>query len=408
MSTRQLGPAPVKRRHVFFVPGYDPNAPRRYRELYRREAAKQAEICGYEAEVSAFDVGSGSYGWRVDATFGDKDVQTTFEFLTWQDIVRASMARSLPMTYWAMIRTVWVYASTGALWRLIRLRPAPMLAAVYPVAALLLQLCIAILMAWVVFRLGASALPGAFAALLGFVAGWLCLRGFLAIDHKTFVHYLMHDFAFTSGEYGRWPDALQARIATFAERICEVRDAGEADEVLIVGHSSGAQIGVAALAQHLSSSSSSRTVPIGLLTLGQVIPMVSFLPSATDLRTDLRDLSGRSDLTWIDISAPGDGGCFALTDPVAASGVAPHDRQQYWPKVISAAYGKTMSAAWRKQTRRQFFRRHFQYLCAFDYPGDFDYFAITAGPKTLSARFAGRGSSASMITRPLSGYRDCQ
>ena len=32
----------VARRRVFYIPGYDPFHPRRYRELYRREGAEQA------------------------------------------------------------------------------------------------------------------------------------------------------------------------------------------------------------------------------------------------------------------------------------------------------------------------------------------------------------------------------
>ncbi|MGR3686217.1 MAG: hypothetical protein ACU0D5_08265 [Paracoccaceae bacterium] len=38
----------VKRRRVFYIPGYDPIHPRRYRELYRKEGAAQAAVSGYE------------------------------------------------------------------------------------------------------------------------------------------------------------------------------------------------------------------------------------------------------------------------------------------------------------------------------------------------------------------------
>lgn len=50
------------------------------------------------------------------------------------------------------------------------------------------------------------------------------------------------------------------------------------------------------------------------------------------------------------------------------------------------------------------FRLHFQYLCAFDHPGDYDYFRITAGPRTLRHRFADRAPSRSRIERPVSKY----
>ena len=42
----------VRRRRVFYIPGYDPIHPRRYRELYRKEGAAQAAISGYDIALS--------------------------------------------------------------------------------------------------------------------------------------------------------------------------------------------------------------------------------------------------------------------------------------------------------------------------------------------------------------------
>ena len=142
---------------------------------------------------------------------------------------------------------------------------------------------------------------------------------------------------------------------------------------------------------------------LSLLSLGQVVPMVSFLPRAWRLRADLAYLSMRDELFWLDVTAPGDGCAFALCDPVAVSGVAPEGKR--WPLVISAAFTQTLSEERWRALRWRFFRLHFQYLCAFDRPGDYDYFAITAGPRTLAARFAGRAPSPARIERATSGYR---
>ena len=143
---------------------------------------------------------------------------------------------------------------------------------------------------------------------------------------------------------------------------------------------------------------------LSFLTLGQVVPMVSFLPKAYRLRTDLNYLSAREELTWVDVTAPGDGCAFALCDPVSVSGVAPDNKR--WPLVLSAAFSQTLSPARWKELRWRFFRLHFQYLCAFDQPGDYDYFQITAGPEPLASRFAGRTPSSSRIEAPLSPYKE--
>ena len=83
--------------------------------------------------------------------------------------------------------------------------------------------------------------------------------------------------------------------------------------------------------------------------------------------------------------------------------MAPKDK--LWPLVISAAFTQTLSPERWSQLRWRFFRLHFQYLCAFDRPGDYDYFQITAGPLTLGQRYKDRAPSKSRIERPLSGWR---
>jgi len=141
---------------------------------------------------------------------------------------------------------------------------------------------------------------------------------------------------------------------------------------------------------------------LGFLTLGQVVPMMSFLPKADRLRADLSYLSHRPELTWLDVTAPGDGCAFALCDPVAVSGVRPAGAK--WPVIMSAAFSQTLQPETWSALRWRFFRLHFQYLCHFDNPGDYDYFQITAGPRTLKDRFGRRASSQGRIDVPASKY----
>jgi hypothetical protein len=131
--------------------------------------------------------------------------------------------------------------------------------------------------------------------------------------------------------------------------------------------------------------------------------MVSFLPNADRLRRDLSDLSQETRLRWVDVTAPADGCTFALCDPVCVSGAAP-DEGKVNPLVISAAFSNTLSAEKYARIKRRFFRLHFQYLCAFDKPGDYDYFAITAGPMSLAKRYEARTPSPSRIETPVNKY----
>jgi len=411
----------VARRRVFYIPGYDPIHPRRYRELYRTESAAQAAVSGYDIGLKPLSK-TAHYGWQVSAKIDGANVRSDVEVLVWSDIVRDSMDTSIPATYLQLVRTAWTYIATGALWRLMKLRKGPVIAALYPVVMLLGQLALAVLLAWgfshalawgVGTALGIitgpdSAALGATAVkascfLLSFVG---ILRWFKAKDGKFFAYYLMHDYSYSAASRGANSPQLTARIDQFADAVAAaLRD--DVDEVLVVGHSSGAHLAVQLLARLVRA----RRVPaqgpaLAFLSVGQVVPMVSFLPDAHALRRDLRDLSQSDAITWVDVTAPGDGCAFALCDPVAVSGVAQDGKK--WPLVFSAAFTQTLSPDRWRALRWRFFRLHFQYLCAFDRPKDYDYFQITAGPQTLAARYHGRAPSKSRIDHAVSKYTSVQ
>ena len=386
------------RRRVFYIPGYDPFPPRRYRELYRKEGADQARISGYGLELQAKAV-AGGYGWHVFGQIGHP-CEAEMEVLVWTDLVRLSLDQGLLATYGQMLRTAWVYVGSGALFRLARLRKGPTIAALYPVAMLLGQVLVGLLLAWGIGAVLALVHPALAWIAAPFVL-WGVLWAFRRQDHRLFAHYLMHDYAYCALGKGANPPELESRITTFTARLRAAMDA-PLDEVLVVGHSSGAHIGVSVLADLLREGLPDKRPALAFLSLGHVVPMVSFLPRAQRLRRDLAYLSASDVLTWVDVTAPGDGCAFALCDPVAVTGVAPPD--QKGPLVISAAFTQTLSPARWAALRWRFFRLHFQYLCAFDRPGDYDYFQITAGPLTLAQRYAGRPPSKSRITRAASGY----
>ncbi|WP_299983443.1 hypothetical protein [uncultured Ruegeria sp.] len=398
MSSQQPHPQ-VRKRRVFYIPGYDPIPPRRYRELYRKEGHTQAAISGYEIDISA-KKGDGGYGWHVTSQQDGGLVETDIDVLVWSDIVRDSMARSIPVTYAQMARTAWIYITTGTLWRLMQLRKGPVFAALYPMGMLLVQLALALLAAW-----------GVVAGLAPFIGWWSLLpasavifglmRWFRKIDSRFFAYYLMHDYAHSARMKGEYSPAIQARLSQFAGQVSLALRL-DFDEVLVVGHSSGAHLGVTVLAEVLRGPGGPSDQTLSFLTLGQVAPMVSFLPQAYALRADLQHLSESEELTWVDVSAPGDGCAFALCDPVAVSGVSRPGKR--WPLVLSAAFTQTLSPERWKQLRWRFFRLHFQYLCAFDRPNDYDYFRITAGPQTLAQRYMNRAPSRSRIQKAVSKY----
>jgi hypothetical protein len=321
--------------------------------------------------------------------------------MIWSDIVKSSMAEGIAATYGQMLKTMWIYARSGAFFRQMRLRKGPTVAAMYPVLHLIGQALIAA-------GLGGAVAYGLFhlhplLSLFGLMVAYGFLRLAKKYDHHILAHYLMHDFAFSAQHWGAYPPALSARMDDFAARI-RASLSGAYDEVLVVGHSSGAYMGVTILADILRAGLPTPRPALGFLTLGQVVPMVSFLPRATRLRGDLHHLSQSDQLTWVDVTAPGDGCAFALCDPVQVTGLAPP--AQRWPLIISCAFTQTLSPETWARLRYKFFRLHFQYMCAFDRVGHYDYFRITAGAQTLAQRYAGIPHSPQRITKALSAYRN--
>ena len=210
------GGAGVFRRHVLYIPGYDPFPPRRYRELYRTEGAAQAAISGHAIALKPRE--GATYGWTVAARVEGRAVETEVEVLVWSDLVKGSMGRGIIGTYGQMLRTAWLYIGSGALRRLIRLRKGPMIAALYPVVALVLQAVLALLVAALVLWLGWG-LPRGLGWLLAAGGAWAVLEGFRRLDHRLFVYYLMHDYAFTTVQGGAYPAVLEERLRAFGARV---------------------------------------------------------------------------------------------------------------------------------------------------------------------------------------------
>jgi hypothetical protein len=128
-----MGDAPreVKRRRVFYIPGYDPIHPRRYRELYRRKPRAGGDFrLRDRAETPA-----GRRTLWLACRGPDRGRRDRGRYRG-SGLVR-HRARldgdGNPGTYAQLVRTAWTYIGSGALRRLMWLRKGPVIAALYPV-----------------------------------------------------------------------------------------------------------------------------------------------------------------------------------------------------------------------------------------------------------------------------------
>jgi hypothetical protein len=384
----------VRNRCVFYVSGFDPKGAAHYHALYRDEAAKQALAGGVEVEVGPRKrLPNGDSFWEVRAEDGGTEVQTRYVFLHWDDIVRAHWPRRQVEVWRDIVATTLHNVRTGALWKMAKLSKPAGTALTLPVAMLALGFVIGPLLglaAGLALRAASASLSAAFGAGLACIALAAALARFM--ESRYSMYWMMRSYAFTR-LHARGVPALEARLDAMAESIAGRIAAAEDDEVLVVGHSSGPILAVQALSRALHLLQE-RNAPRGqrpvvsLLTLGQCIPILGLLPEASRFREELASLAASPRLAhWIDFSAPPDGCCFALTDPLTACEVASEpvpDR----PKLLSPRFAQLFEPANYAKLRRDKFNLHFQYLKSAERMGDYDYFRITAGAKTLGERYA--------------------
>ena len=380
----------IRRRCVFYVSGFDPKGARYYHGLYKEQAALQAKVNGMHVEVGPRRaLHEGGAFWELRADTAEGPVDTRYEFMAWDDVVRDHWPKSQLRLWWKIVVTTIFYLRTGTLWKMFKLAWPIAVAAFVPfvlVCCVFIGVPIAMwLTGWLVSALtGEPRFAWLFAGLAGVALLWIAHR----LEARYSLYWMMRSYAFTARQgRGELPE-LEARLDALANRLVQRVDAAGCDEVLVVGHSSGAIMAVAILARALRQAprlAAGSTPRLSLLTLGQCIPLLALLPGAHGLRRELELLGAAGNLDWIDFSAPPDGCCFALVDPLGGCGLtAASDR----PKLLSPRFADMFSPAEYQQLRSDKLRMHFQYLRASAYPQAYDYFLITAGALSLADRFA--------------------
>ena len=183
---------------------------------------------------------------------------------------------------------------------------------------------------------------------------------------------------------------LDARLDAHAKRLAALLTQGGVDEVLVVGHSSGAMMACIVWARALAllppDHGPSAGMQWSLLTLGHCSQLLSEQPEAQTYRAELSRLAADTRLTWVDVTSPVDGCCMALVAPTEF-GVRHGPMPEPGPKLINPRFIQLFEPERYRILRRDKFRCHFQYILAGDRPGEWDYIAVSAGPLALAQRF---------------------
>ena len=163
---------------------------------------------------------------------------------------------------------------------------------------------------------------------------------------------------------------------------CAGRD--DVDELLVVGHSSGSFVAIALVARALQIDPVLGRRPIlNLLTLGANTPIAAGGRDDSPVRRALSALVTSDRVRWVDYYAPQDVLNFPFLDPVPAFGLDLEGRRVHNPSVRSAKFKEIMDQERYRKSRYRFYDLHFQFICANDISGDYDFYRFLAGDSRL-------------------------
>ncbi len=377
----------VAQRQVFYIHGFDPRGAGHYHRLYRTQSAQQASVNGLNITVSRRHRRSAhSHHWQLSTP----QTQTDYCYLGWDDLVRQNWARGWVAIFGDLLCFLSAYVFSGRFIAFARASHKQLMAGLYPAVYLLLSL---VLSAWTALilcdllpwqKLPVPAQTPLQATLILLIFG-LLMQGCKRLGNRLAVFWLLRIYAFSA----KWADEkiphLNERTERFADDIIQAIQNPDNDEVVIIAHSVGTMMVVPALARALAALPDDRAFAnqrVVLITLGQCIPLISFQPAAHDFRARLQQLGQEPRLLWLDYTAPTDGACFPLLDPVTSCGLT--RTPQAGPRLLSPRFFTLYHPARYKKLRRAWYTMHFLYLMATDKAGPYDFFAFTAGPRPIA------------------------
>jgi len=383
-----MSTALIRRRHVFYVEGYDPQGASGYYPLFRREFERFKRLWSVRGSVSEPELNAPAHAtrWTVEAESPNWRVDVTYEFLDWGDIVgrdlRYSMLWRLPQVL------LWLasYLVTGALFRVIWRSWRFSMFLVGSFVLLAIWLAIAALGGRYVWRVLSETLnvTPVLSIPTGVICGFLIFLTLQWVADRMYVAHLVNAWLFLYDYLRGFRPDFERRMDVFAARLVAAVRAGEADEILVVGHSGGTLSApiMVEKALALDPQLGRRGTRVVLVTLGTVIPLVTAHPRAKGLREILARLAHQDGIRWVDFQSRQDSLNFFAADPKKDSGIG-----VYPPALNPIIFHVNLRALLLPETferfRWDFFRVHFQFIMANDRPARYDYYLFLCGPIPL-------------------------
>jgi hypothetical protein len=393
----------VQHRHIIYVQGYDPRGLAQYYRMFRTELRKFGRLYPLTATISrpqsAPDGETAS--WTIETKGEDWKTRTHYDFLRTEDFIQNDLAWPIWRTVFHAVTIYWRLVFGGTIARFWKAHWRFATFITYPHFLLfneaLFSAAIAFVFGWGLEALG---IPG-FLSIAASAALFIAVLGTTLkyTENLTYLLYLLSDTIWTWEFSHRQRPEWDQRIDRFAQHLVNVVKTGDAQEIVIVGHSSGSFLGVEMLARALKLDPDlGRHGPrVVLLTIGGNFPIVGFHAASRDFRDHLRQLAIEPSIDWIDCQSRKDVMNFYPFDPVAGHGIdVGADRRN--PTIVPVRFREIIRPEHYNRFRWKFFRVHFQFVMANERPHAYDFFMIVCGPVPLKDRMADQAAALAIAT----------
>jgi hypothetical protein len=333
------------------------------------------------------DAGAHATTWQIETEAPNWKVSVTYEFLDWGDIVRRDLARPMSRCLPRLLLWLASFILSGALFRMFYFSWRFGSFVLFTIIALAVWIAAAATAGWLVWQIlsGPLGLPPVVAGIAGLICAVLLLDALQPVADRWYINHLLKAWLFIFNYLGGRRSDFEQRMEKFAARLVAAVRAGDANEIIIVGHSGGTISAplVVEKALAIDPDLGRRGVRVVLMTIGSVIPLVGIQPGAKVIHDVISRLAIETGVRWFDFQSRQDVLNFYPVHPVTDLGIDAGSKPPN-PVIFHVNLRNMLTPESFARFRWNFFRVHFQFIMANDRPARYDYFLFLCGPLPLS------------------------
>ena len=366
------------RRTVFFISGFHDFGFRYFWPILKRESRHHSRLYGRPVTIQETPDGA-----HLTADDFGRTVAVDYRYMAWNDIAKRRLKQTLLEIYWHMVVRIVSYHLSGRYFRLMRAYWGFTNGVYYMLFSMLAVSIVTFFFAdWFLAFIfdDRDFLRGLFSVGIAYVAPCLIFERY---ENYFRIKLMWLIFRMTLEQKNGTCADLFERLDGFEDDIYSELKRGEADEILIIGHSYGSILATelaGRLQKRLDNEKASKASPLSLLTIGDINALFVIAGCSQSFREMLAYAAQSKRLRWVTVFSPQDGLNFPKYN-VAKEDLGIKDTTG--PVFKSLMLKKVTSPKTYKWLKKSFWRMHFQYLREADYQNDFSFFRSIASARML-------------------------